>query len=149
MFGWILSHLSHSFFSGIYPHLRIMGLGVVVVEDDIFCASELFGDDVHHVTIDHRDAVNQRDEAELQVVEPFASDLYGRTHTMKLAICPCMEYLGGNETFISRIQYAFIIFIQFILFITKNEFIWDTSFNQVPASSCTQRVLVADAILLM
>lgn len=142
-------YLSHSFFSGVYPHFGIMGLGVVVVVNDIFCASQLFGDDVHHVTIDHRDAMNQRDEAELQIVEPFASDLYRRTHTMKLAICPCMEYLGGNEAFIGRVKYALVALVLLVLSIAKNDSIWDASLNQEPSASCTQCTLVADAILFV
>ena len=58
MFGMDLKSLSHSLFSGINTHLRIMGLGVMVVVNDIFCTSQLFCDDVHYVAICNRDTMN-------------------------------------------------------------------------------------------
>ena len=147
--GWILSHLSHPFSSGVYPHFGIMGLGVVVVVNDIFCASELFGDNVHYIAIDYRNTVNQRYEAELQIVKPFASDLDGGTDAMKLSIFTIKENTRGHKTFIGRVKYTLVALVLLVFSIAENDYIWDASLNQVSSASCTQRTLVADTILFV
>ena len=115
----------------------------------VLCTSELFGDDVHHITIGYRHTMNQRDETELQIIEPLASDLNRGTNAMKLAILSIQENPRSHKALISRIQYAFIALVELILFITKNHLIRNTSLHQIPSTCRTQRALVGHATLFM
>ena len=78
-------------------------MGVMIIVYYVLCTSELFGDDVHHITISNRHTMNQRDETELQIIEPLASDLNRGTNAMKFAILSIQENPRSHIALISRI----------------------------------------------